>query len=109
MNQMVKEFNHPLTHFENPHGLGNKSQFSTASELGEACLRFIKNSVMLLLFSYFMLFVDVGITKVATMRVKKVSNGKTQTFCWGKGTKGSKLDLPQMQGDVYRVCWKFNP
>jgi D-alanyl-D-alanine carboxypeptidase len=38
-----KELGHNKTIFQNPHGMLEKENVSTAWELAEACLRFMKN------------------------------------------------------------------
>jgi D-alanyl-D-alanine carboxypeptidase len=92
MNQVAKELEHPQTHFENPHGLSDKNQLSTAKELGEACLKFMKNAVRVGLVSCSRLSAAANSTKAVTSRARTLSSGRTPTSCWGMATRVSKRD-----------------
>lgn len=80
-NQLVKvQLKHTHTHFENPHGLPDKNQISTAFEIATASLFFLKNSVKELLFRYFSIYAVLSTIEAAIIRVKKCFNGLTPTY-----------------------------
>jgi D-alanyl-D-alanine carboxypeptidase len=74
-----QELQHSNTHFENCHGLPDKAQVSTAWELAEASLKFLKNPVLHRLFSCFGRSAVVGFIEETIMKVILRLNGRTLT------------------------------